>query len=108
MEIIVYASEVRDLDEMIDKKLDVSEEFGTGLFDMETNRISLENYNYGLEPFTYISIIADMQEQINEMRAIITDDEVQGVLQAQLNEQHDKINDLNSRLYNLEKSNAKP
>ena len=103
MEIIVYASEVRDLDEMIDKKLDVSEEFGTGLFDMETNRISLENYNYGLEPFTYISIIADMQEQINEMRAIITDDEVQGVLQAQLNEQHDKINDLNSRLYNLEK-----
>ena len=106
MEIIVYASEVRNLDEMIDKKLDVSEEFGTGLFDMETNRISLENYNYGLEPFTYISIIADMQEQINEMRAIITDDEVQGVLQAQLNEQHDKINDLNSRLYNLEKNNV--
>ena len=82
MEIIVYASEVRDLDEMIDKKLDVSEEFGTGLFD-DNNRINLDNYKYALEPFTYIGIIAGMQEQLNE--------------------QHDKINDLNSRLYNLEK-----
>ena len=68
MEISIYTSDVRDFDKEVDRKFDVSEEFGTGIFDMETNRISLENYNYGLEPFTYISIIADMQEQINDLR----------------------------------------
>jgi len=92
MEISIYTSDVRDFDKEVDRKFDVSEEFGTGIFDMETNRISLENYNYGLEPHTYIGIIANMQEQINEMRAIITDDEVQGVLQAQINELKEVLN----------------
>ena len=92
MEISIYTSDVRDFDKEVDRKFDVSEEFGTGIFDMETNRISLENYNYRLEPHTYIGIIANMQEQINEMRAIITDDEVQGVLQAQINELKEVLN----------------
>ena len=86
MEISIYTSDVRDFDKEVDRKFDVSEEFGTGIFD-DDNRISLDNYNYHLEPFTYIGIIADMQEQINELKAM--------------------INDLNSRLYNVEKNNER-
>ena len=86
MELNIYTSDVKDFDKEVDRKFDVSEEFGTGIFD-DDNRISLDNYNYHLEPFTYIGIIADMQEQLNA--------------------QNDKINDLNSRLYNVEKHNER-
>ena len=85
MDIIIYASDVRNLDEEIDKHLNIECEYGHELFD-ENGRLTLKNYDYSLEPHTYLSIMCDMQEQLNE--------------------QHDKINDLNSRLYNLEKSNG--
>ena len=85
MDIIIYASDVRNLDEEIDKHLNIECEYGHDLFD-ENSRLTLKDYDYSLEPHTYLSIMCDMQEQLNE--------------------QHDKINDLNSRLYNLEKSNA--
>ena len=82
MDIIIYASDVRNLDEEIDKHLNIESEYGHALFD-KNSRLTLENYNLPLEPHTYLSIMMDMQEQLNE--------------------QHDKINDLNSRLYNVEK-----
>jgi len=66
MELNIYTSDVRDFDKEVNRKFDVSEEFGTGIFD-DNDRISLVNYNYYLEPFTYISIIADMQQQINQL-----------------------------------------
>jgi len=85
MDIIIYASDVRNLDEEIDKHLNIECEYGHELFD-DNDRLTLKDYDYSLEPHTYLSIMCDMQEQLNE--------------------QHDKINDLNSRLYNLEKSNV--
>ena len=66
MELNIYTSDVRDFDKEVDRKFDVSEEFGTGIFD-DDNRISLDNYNYHLEPHTYIGIIADLQQQLNEL-----------------------------------------
>ena len=86
MDIIIYASDVRNLDEEIDKHLNIECEYGHELFD-DNDRLTLKDYDYSLEPHTYLSIMCDMQEQLNE--------------------QHDKINDLNSRLYNLEKSNER-
>jgi len=85
MDIIIYASDVRNLDEEIDKHLNIECEYGHELFD-DNDRLTLKDYDYSLEPHTYLSIMCDMQEQLNE--------------------QHDKINDLNSRLYNLEKSDG--
>ena len=86
MDIIVYATDIRNLDEEIDKHLNVECEYGHDLFD-ENGRLTLNNYDYSLEPHTYLSIMCDMQEQIDELKAM--------------------INDLNSRLYNVEKNNER-
>ncbi len=67
MELRISAYDITDLDREIDKKFNVSEEFGNSLFD-ENQRIDLNNYEYSLEPYTYISIIAEMQLQIDELR----------------------------------------
>mgnify|MGYP006970123868 CR=1 FL=1 len=67
MELRISAYDITDLDREIDKKFNVSEEFGNSLFD-DDQRIDLNNYEYSLEPYTYISIIAEMQLQIDELR----------------------------------------
>lgn len=67
MELRISAYDITDLDREIDKKFNVSEEYGNSLFD-ENQRIDLNNYEYSLEPYTYISIIAEMQLQIDELR----------------------------------------
>mgnify|MGYP003644665784 FL=1 len=67
MEISIYTSDIRDFDREIERKFDVSEEYGTSIFD-DDNRISLDGMKYYIEPFTYIGIIADMQQQINELK----------------------------------------
>ncbi len=66
MELRISAYDITDLDREIDKKFNVSEEFGNSLFD-ENQRIDLNNYDYSLEPYTYISIIAEMQLQIDAL-----------------------------------------
>ena len=86
MEIRIDASDIRNLDEEIDKHLNVECEYGHDLFD-ENGRLTLNDYDYSLEPHTYLSIMCDMQEQIDELKAM--------------------INDLNSRLYNVEKNNER-
>jgi len=70
MHLTVYASDVRDFDEEVDKHFDVKDWHGSELFD-KNDRLSLDNYKYGLEPYTYISIMVDMQEQINELKEIL-------------------------------------
>ena len=87
MDIIIYATDIRNFEEEVEKSFNIENSHGHNLFD-DNDRLTLKDYDYSLEPHTYLSIMCDMQEQLNE--------------------QHDKINDLNSRLYNLEKSNAKP
>ena len=70
MEIRIDASDVRNLDEEIDKHLNVECEYGHDLFD-ENDRLTLKDYDYSLEPHTYLSIMCDMQEQIDELKAIL-------------------------------------
>ena len=70
MEIRIDASDIRNLDEEIDKHLNVECEYGHDLFD-ENGRLTLNDYDYSLEPHTYLSIMCDMQEQIDELKAMI-------------------------------------
>ena len=67
MDIIIYATDIRNLDEEIDKHLNIENEYGHDLFD-ENGRLTLKDYDYSLEPHTYLSIMCDMQEQINELK----------------------------------------
>ena len=67
MEIRIDASDIRNLDEEIDKHLNVECEYGHDLFD-ENGRLTLNDYDYSLEPHTYLSIMCDMQEQIDELK----------------------------------------
>ena len=67
MNLTIYTDDVRNFDEQVDKHFNVLDWHGSDLFD-ENDRLSLDNYKYGLEPHTYISIIVDMQEQINDIR----------------------------------------
>ena len=82
MHLTVYASDVRNFDEEVERNFNIEHMYGHGLFD-DNNRLDVSDYDYALEPRTYLSIMVDMQEQLNA--------------------QNDKINDLNSRLYNMEK-----
>jgi hypothetical protein len=68
MEISIYSSDVRDFDEQVESFFDIRHRWGSDLFD-ENDRLTLKNYDYALEPYTYIAIMCDMQEQINELVA---------------------------------------
>tara|TARA_R100000900_G_scaffold68752_2_gene54730 strand:+ start:238 stop:483 length:246 start_codon:yes stop_codon:yes gene_type:complete len=68
MEISIYSSDVRDFDEQVESFFDIRHRWGADLFD-ENDRLTLKNYNYALEPDTYLAIMVDMQEQINELVA---------------------------------------
>lgn len=68
MEISIYSSDVRDFDEQVESFFDIRHRWGADLFD-ENDRLTLKNYDYALEPYTYIAIMCDMQEQINELVA---------------------------------------
>ena len=67
MQFSIYSDDVKDFDDAVDRKFNFTEEYGHSLFD-ENQRIDLNNYEYSLEPYTYISIIAEMQLQIDELR----------------------------------------
>ena len=68
MEISIYSSDVRDFDEQVESFLDIRHRWGANIFD-ENDRLTLKDYDYALEPYTYIAIMCDMQEQINELVA---------------------------------------
>ena len=68
MEISIYSSDVRDFDEQVESFFDVRHRIGKEIFD-DDGRLSVENYPYAIEPDTYLAIMCDMQEQINELVA---------------------------------------
>lgn len=66
MEITIYSSDVRDFGDEVERHFNIEHMYGHSLFN-EDDRLTLENYDYALEPRTYLSIMVDMQEQINEL-----------------------------------------
>ena len=67
MEISIYSSDIRDFDRELDRKFDINDEFGRNIFD-DRGRLSLENYEYAVEPNTYIAVLIEMQEQIDDLK----------------------------------------
>ena len=47
---------------------DIKHRIGRKIFDAD-GRLSAENYPYAIEPDTYLAIMVDMQEQINDLVA---------------------------------------
>ena len=66
MEISIYSSDVRDFDEQVESFFDIRHRIGKEIFD-DAGRLSVENYPYAIEPDTYLAIMVDMQEQINDL-----------------------------------------
>ncbi len=66
MEISIYSSDVRDFDEQVESFFDIRHRIGKEIFD-DDGRLSVENYPYAIEPDTYLAIMVDMQEQINDL-----------------------------------------
>ena len=74
MEITIYASDVRELNETIDRAFDISNGYGYEFFD-ENDRLTMDKHPYCLEPYTYLAVLMDMQEQITELKALVKDNE---------------------------------
>ena len=70
MDITIYASDVRNFDDEVERHFNVEEWFGQDLFD-EDDRLSVDKYKYAIDPHTYLSIMIDMQEQIHDLRSQI-------------------------------------
>lgn len=70
MEISIYSSDIRDFDRELDRKFDIQDEFGKNIFD-DSGRLSLENYEYSIEPQTYIAVMIEMQEQIDDLKKTV-------------------------------------
>ena len=64
----VHASDVRGLDEKIERTLDVGDYYGTALFDDDGRLISSDGYEYFIKPTCYLGIMMDMQDQINQLK----------------------------------------
>tara|TARA_R110002012_G_scaffold268881_1_gene452873 strand:- start:164 stop:412 length:249 start_codon:yes stop_codon:yes gene_type:complete len=67
MNIDIYSSDVRDLDEVIERQFDISNYYGTSLFDKHGRLIPQDEYEFAIEPYTYLALMMDMQEQINDL-----------------------------------------
>jgi hypothetical protein len=70
MEISVYSSDVRDFDEQVESFFDIRHQFSANIFD-DRGKVSLENYEYSIEPETYMAVLIDQQQQIDELRQIV-------------------------------------
>ena len=68
MNLTIYADDVRNFNEQVERHFNVEEWYGHDLFD-ENDRLTLKNYPYAIEPDTYLAIMVDMQEQINDLVA---------------------------------------
>ena len=67
MELSIYSSDVRDFDEQVDRKFNISEEYGQRIFD-DRGKLSLEKCEYGVDPYTYLAVMIDLQEQVDNLR----------------------------------------
>ena len=70
MDIIIYATDVRNFDEEVEKSFNIENVYGHQLFD-ENDRLTLNDYDYALEPRTYLSIMVDMQGQISMLEKTV-------------------------------------
>ena len=70
MEISIYSSDVRDFDEQVESFFDIRHRYGRTIFD-DRGKLSLENYPYAIEPDTYLAIMIDQQEQIDDLKQIV-------------------------------------
>jgi len=70
MEISIYSSDVRDFDKEVERKFDIQDQFGAHIFN-DRGYLSRENYDYDIEPYTYLSVILSQQEQIERLRESI-------------------------------------
>ena len=68
MNITIYSSDIRDLDEVIERQFDISDYYGTSVFNNEGRLLPQDEYEYAIEPHTYLAVMMDMQEQINELK----------------------------------------
>ena len=64
----VYASDVKELDEKIERTLDVGDYYGSALFDEDGRLTDRDGYEYFINPTCYLGIMMDMQQQINELK----------------------------------------
>ncbi len=67
MNITIYSSDIRDLDEAIERQFDISNYYGTSVFNKEGRLLPQDEYEYAIEPYTYLAVMMDMQEQINDL-----------------------------------------
>ena len=67
IDITVYASDVKDLDEHIERTLDVSDYYGSALFDEDGGLSDRDGYEYFIKPTCYLGIMMDMQDQIHRL-----------------------------------------
>ena len=67
MNLTIYASDVRNFDEEVERNFNIEHMYGRSLFD-DDDRLDVSDYDYALEPRTYLSIMVDMQEQINDLK----------------------------------------
>ena len=67
MNITIYSSDIRDLDEVIERQFNIAHYYGTSLFNEDGNLRPQDEYEYHIEPHTYLAVIMDMQEQINDL-----------------------------------------
>ena len=72
IDITVYASDVKDLDEHIERTLDVSDYYGSALFDEDGRLSDRDGYEYFIKPTCYLGIMMEMQNQINGLNKTIT------------------------------------
>ena len=67
MNITIYSSDIRDLDEVIERQFDISNYYGMSVFNKEGRLLPQDEYEYAIEPYTYLAVMMDMQEQINDL-----------------------------------------
>ena len=67
IEITIYASDVRGLDDLIEKTMDVKDYYGTSLFDDNGRLIPLHSYEFLIEPTCYLGLMMSQQEQITDL-----------------------------------------
>ena len=75
MYLTIYSSDVRGLDEAIESQFDISNYYGTSLFDKHGRLIPQHEYEFAINPHTYLALMMDMQEQITELKALVKDNE---------------------------------
>tara|TARA_R110000765_G_scaffold151471_1_gene254153 strand:- start:226 stop:561 length:336 start_codon:yes stop_codon:yes gene_type:complete len=71
IEITVYASDIKGLDELIEKSMDIKDYYGTALFDEDGRLIAKDDYEYFIEPTCHLGIMMDMQDQINRLNKTV-------------------------------------